>query len=206
MRRKPAVGIVVLAAHVACVLTPAATDARDGDARANGSPALSAIWEKPAAPAQVDGFPATPAPVAERALSANPIWAIPLSALSATRERPIFSSLRRPPAAPVARTPIEKPAATPKPRDPERPQFSLVGTFVSSDVGFGLFVDQSSKAAIRLKMGEDYQGWRLRSVRGREATLERNQDVVILALPQPGAGQPASEVRSPVVDLTLQYD
>src|SRR5262249_51282329 len=33
----------------------------------------------------------TPQPAAERSLSANPLWAIPLTRLSGTRDRPIFS-------------------------------------------------------------------------------------------------------------------
>jgi general secretion pathway protein N len=198
MMPRLAAGIVLLAlsAHGAGALTSAATDAPEGDAGADGSPAVSAIWEKPAAPVQIVGSPATPAPVPERVLSANPLWAIPLTALSGTRERPIFSSSRRPPAPAVAQTPMAKSAAAPKPREPERPQLSLVGTIAGSDERFGLFLDQSTKAAIRLKMGEDYQGWRLRSVLGREATLEKDRQIVILALPQSGAGQPPSEDRS----------
>jgi general secretion pathway protein N len=73
-----------------------------------------------------------------------------------------------------------------------------VGTIASDDEGFGIFLDQSTNAALRLKVGEDYQGWRLRSVQGREATLEKDQEVVTLALPQPGAGQVVSEVRNEV--------
>jgi general secretion pathway protein N len=85
-----------------------------------------------------------------------------------------------------------------KPKEPERPLLSLVGTIASGDEGFAIFLDQSTKAALRLKVGEDYQGWKLRSVQGREATLEKNQQVVTLALPQPGVGQVVSEVRNEV--------
>jgi general secretion pathway protein N len=71
----------------------------------------------------------------------------------------------------------------------------LVGTIVSDDEAFGIFLDQSTNAVLRLKVDEDYQGWKLRSVQSREATLEKDQDVVTLPLPQPGGGQGASEVR-----------
>ena len=73
----------------------------------------------------------------------------------------------------------------------------MVGTIASDDEGFGIFLDQSTKAVLRLKVGEDFQGWKLRSVQGREATLEKDRQVVTLALPQPGVGQVTSEVPPP---------
>jgi hypothetical protein len=201
MMRKRLMGIMLLAAsvHGAAALTSAATDPLDtgaaDDARA-GSPAASAVWTQPAAPAQVVTAPAAPASAPERPLSANPLWGIPLTALSGTRDRPIFSSSRRPPAPAVAPAAVPKAVAAAKPREPERPPLSLVGTIASGDEGFGIFLDQSTRAALRLKIGEDYQGWKLRSVQGREATLEKNQQAVTLALPQPGAAQAASEARN----------
>jgi hypothetical protein len=204
MMLKRVMGFMFLlaSAHSAAALTavaardPLNADAAE-DARA-GSPAASAIWAQPAAQAQVQVVtaPAAPAPVPERALSANPLWGIPLTSLSGTRDRPIFSSSRRPPPA-VAPTAVPNLVAS-KPREPERPPLSLVGTIASGDEGFGIFLDQSTKAALRLKVGEDYQGWKLRSVQGREATLEKNQQVVTLALPQPGGGQAAIEVHNEI--------
>ena len=58
-------------------------------------------------------------------------------------------------------------------------------------------MDQSTKAVLRLKVGEDFQGWKLRSVQGRETALEKDQQVVTLVLPQPGVGQVTSEVPPP---------
>ena len=126
-----------------------------------GSPPASA----PAPPAvkPQDVPVATP----ERAPSGNPLWAIPLASLSTTRERPIFSSSRRPPPPTVVPVPEVK-APPPPPESPpaERPQFSLVGTIASSDQSFGIFLDQATKSALRLKVGEDFQGWKLLSVLG----------------------------------------
>jgi hypothetical protein len=196
--RRLAIGIGALALSSHCV--PALTfDADYGlshDAHPVDSPAASGIPEKPAAPAQAAGAPL--APIGGRALSANnPLWVIPLTALSGTRERPIFSSSRRPPAPAVASASVAKPAAVaPKPKDPERPKLSLVGTVASGHERFAIFLDQSTKAAVRLRMGDDYQGWKLRSVQGREATLEKDQQAVILALPRPG-DPPVSDVPSP---------
>src|ERR1700716_3247300 len=201
MMRKLAIGIMFLAlsVHGASALTSAVSnDLLDVDWAEGvqaGSPPSSARTN-PAVTAQVVVSP--PAPVAERALSDNPLWGIPLTQLPVTRGRPIFSSSRRPPPPAVAPAAVPKVAAVSKPKEPERPPLSLVGTIASGDEGFGIFLDQSTKTALRLKVGEDYQGWKLRSVQGREATLEKDQQVVTLALPQPGLGQAAIEVRNEI--------
>lgn len=194
-----AIGIVVLAlsSHSVAALTFDATDDLFLDPRPARSPAASAIPEEPAAPAQAGEAPL--APIQGRTRANNPLWVIPLAALSGTRERPIFSSSRRPSAPAVALAPVVKPAAVaPKPKDPERPKLSLVGTIASDHGTFGIFLDQSTKAALLLKMGDDFQGWKLQSVQGREAILEKDQQAVIVALPEPGAIQPASDVRPPL--------
>ena len=191
------VGIVVLAvsSHGVPALNVNATDELSYDARSIESPAESAILDAP--PAVRGRDVETPlGPTQGPRLSGNPLWAIPLTALSSTRQRPIFSPSRRPPPE-VALAPMVKPVAvTPKRTEPERPKLTLVGTIASDHERFGIFLDQSTKAALRLRTGDDYQGWRLRSVQGREATLEKDQEAVILELPQPGAGQPAGDVRS----------
>jgi hypothetical protein len=205
MMRKLAIGITVLALSVhggASLSTSAvSTDSLDAD-RADGTqagpPALS-TWTNPAAAVQAVVSP--PAPVAqERALSANPLWAIPFAQLPITRDRPIFSPSRRPPPPAVAPAAVPKVVAVPKPRESERPQLTLVGTIAGDEEGFGIFLDQSTQAIFRLKVGEDHQGWTLRSVQGREATLEKDQRVVPLALPQPSVGQLAVEVPPPAAN------
>ena len=141
--------------------------------------------------------PPPPASAAERTLSANPLWAMPLAQFPATRERPIFSPSRRPPAPAVAPVIAPKVIAVPKPKEPERPQLSLVGTVAGDEEGFGIFLDQANKAVIRLKVGEEFQGWKLRSVQGRETALEKDQRTVTLVLPQPGLAQPSGEAEAP---------
>ena len=56
-----------------------------------------------------------------------------------------------------------------------------------------MFLDQATNNVIRLRTGQDHLGWVLRSVKGREATLEKNQQSTTLEFPQPGmpaAGAP----------------
>ena len=202
MMRKLAIAITVVSVYGGASASTSAVsnDALDAD-RAGGAqagPQAFSISANPATPVQVVvSPPASAAPASERALSANPLWAIPLSQLSITRDRPIFSPSRRPPPPAVAPAAVPRVAAVPKPREPERPQLTLVGTIASDDEGFGIFLDQSTKAVFRLKVGEDYQGWKLRSVQGREAILEKDQQVVPLALPQLSVGQVTIEVPPP---------
>jgi hypothetical protein len=118
--------------------------------------------------------------------SGNPLWAIPLAQLSATRDRPIFSPSRRPPPPVVARpvvAVVKVPVA--KPKEPDRPRLSLLGTIVNGDDGFAIFMDQATAAPLRIRIGSDYQGWTLRLVRAGSATLQKDQDSMELALPRP---------------------
>jgi general secretion pathway protein N len=197
--RKLAIGLTLLLASgfgIPASTTALPTDTADIDLdapRRTGAIAASSLWDSPTAQATVEvkpPQPPEPPPTApERTSSANPLWAIPLATLSNARERPIFSSSRRPPPAAVVSVPVASaPPPPPKPPRAERPQLSLVGTIAGGNESFGIFIDQTTKAALRLKIGDDYQGWRLRSVQGREVTLERDQQTAILSLPQPGTG------------------
>ena len=173
-------------------------DAIADDARLAGSPLASAPSE-PVTTVRV----VAPAVPPAKALSANPLWAIPLTQLSGTRDRPIFSPSRRPPPVVADTEPV---VAKPPPRKKEiqPPPLSLVGTIASDDESFGIFVDQSTKVALRLKAGEDYQGWKLLRIRGREVTMEKDQQAAVLTLPQPG-GQSSGEVHLvPVSAVTRQ--
>jgi hypothetical protein len=183
--------LLVAALCIPATTSALPTDAADIDADAARRADAPSLWDSPAGSGPVVMKPPERPPHAsERTPSANPLWAIPLATLSNTRERPIFSSSRRPPPPAVASVSVAKTPAPPPPKPPtvERPQLSLVGTIAGSDESFGIFVDQTTKTAMRLKLGENYQGWKLRSVQGREVTLERDQQTTILSLPQPGTG------------------
>jgi hypothetical protein len=197
MRHGFTVGLALLALMVhdatasATAVSDNALDAGlDDSTRSAGLPAISSVPAEPATTVRVVAAPTVPA----RTPSANPLWGVPLNQLSGTRDRPIFSPSRRPPPAAVA---AETPPTRPPPRkkEIEPPQFSLVGTIASDDEGFGIFIDQSTKMALRLKVGEDYQGWKLRAIRGREVTVEKDERAAVLTLPQPGGAQSSGVVR-----------
>lgn len=168
-------------------------DEQTDGARPNGS--APSNWSEPATSVvEVTIPPATPGATAERPLSANPLWAMPVKQFSVTRERPIFLPSRRPPAPPPSTVTVAK-VITPKPKEPERPQLSLVGTIAGDDEKFGIFVDQATKAVLRLRIGEEFQGWKLQSVNGREVAFQKDQQSFVVALPQPGLSQASVAVR-----------
>ena len=192
--------IVVLALPL-CAAASATTAISDYslDDQADGAKTKASVpstWSEPATTVvEVTIPPATPnAPATERTLSANPLWEMPLKQFSVTRERPIFLPSRRAPAPPASIVTVAK-VVVPKPKEPEQPQLSLVGTISGDDARFGIFVDQTTKNVLRLKVGEDFQGWELRSIQAREASFQKNQLTFVVALPQPGLSQPSVAVR-----------
>jgi general secretion pathway protein N len=194
-------GILVLALPL-CAGVSAATPTSDSsiDDQADGakpSASVPSTWSEPTTTVvEVTIPPSTPAvPAAERPLSANPLWAMPVKQFTVTRERPIFLPSRRPPAAAPSAVTVAKVVAPPKPKEPEQPQLSLVGTISGDDAKFGIFVDQATKAVLRLKEGEDFQGWQLRSVQSREASFQKSQQTFVVALPKPGLSQASIAIR-----------
>ena len=133
----------------------------------------------------------TPAPIAiqpgipNAPRSGNPLWAVPLSALSATRERPLFSPSRRPPSPPVVAAPQLAPPPPAPPPEPAQPPLALLGTISGGSEGLGIFQDQTNQGLIRLKVGQSHTGWLLISVHGREARFEKGKRSATLALPAP---------------------
>jgi general secretion pathway protein N len=116
--------------------------------------------------------------------SGNPLWAIPLSVLTATPERPIFSATRRPPQRAVAAAPVDRVSAPPPPKAaaPERPTLVLIGAVVGESDAIAVFLDQTNQKIVRLHQGESHAGWELSSVQPREVTLRKADRTEVLAL------------------------
>jgi hypothetical protein len=177
---KKLVGALVLALVLLCVgaalQTPdplsyiVSAGKSDGDAK---KLAATAPAHAPASP---------PVLASERETDDNPIAGTSVASLSATQERPVFSpSRRRLPPVPV---PVQ---ALPTVSAPQRPTLSLVGVVAGEGDAFAIFLDEKTKAVIRLKKGESHSGWTLRNVHAREATLERGQESEVLAIVLPAA-------------------
>ena len=127
-------------------------------------------------------------PAVESSAPGNPLWALPLKQLSTTRDRPIFSPSRRPPppatptyVAPVA---VRQPQ---KPAEPERPAVTLLGTVIGDGDRIGVFVETATGTMVRMRAGEDHQGWVVRLIKAREVTLVKDHELVaVLELPAAG--------------------
>lgn len=122
----------------------------------------------------------------------NPLWSVPLSALTATQERPIFSAMRRPPPSAVAAAPIkEVHAPPPKPVDAPLP-LMLVGAVVGEGDAIAILVNRTDQKVVRLRQGESLGGWSLISVEPREVTFKQGDRSEVLALQRPdGTSAPA---------------
>ena len=104
----------------------------------------------------------------------NSLWSVPLTSLTATRERPIFSPTRRPRTVAVKSAPAQSSV---------QPPFVLVGAIAGETEGLAIFQDGTTKNVIRLKTGESHAGWILQAVRPREAVLQNEQRNAVLTLP-----------------------
>jgi hypothetical protein len=121
-----------------------------------------------------------------RSRPGNPLWAVPLSALPETRDRPLFSASRRPPvvAPPVAPPPPQKQEAL-APAPLERPLATLVGTIVSREASFAMLQGSNADAISRLRVGQQNDGWLIRGIGLRSIVVEKGAESVELNLPRP---------------------
>lgn len=171
-----------------------------------GGAASAAVLDTPPPPAdRVDlGPPQDPLAGPQASIAdagtprGNPLWAIPMASLDATRERPLFSPSRRPaePAQVAVATPPEPPPQQ-QVGTPAAPRFqlTLVGTVVGGNDGYGIFLDPATNSVVRLKTGESHGGWVLQSVGIRQAELANGGATELLTLPDHNADAIATPTR-----------
>jgi general secretion pathway protein N len=126
--------------------------------------------------------------------SGNPLWALPLSALTATQARPIFSASRRPPQAAVVAPAVEPTVAPPPVAKAEHPPLALIGAVVGADEAIAVFLDQASQKVVRLRPGESHGGWKLSGVESREVTFKKDDrtETLVLRRQEGPAGSPGA--------------
>jgi general secretion pathway protein N len=114
----------------------------------------------------------------------NPLWAIPLSVLTATHERPIFSVSRRPAQRAVVAPPVDQASVPPPPKAAasERLSLALIGAVVGEGDAIAVLLDQTDQKIVRLHLGESHAGWELSSVAPREVTFKKAERTEVLAL------------------------
>jgi general secretion pathway protein N len=133
--------------------------------------------------------------------SGNPLWAVPLSALTATQGRPIFSASRRPPQAAVVAPVAEQIIAPPPAPAEERLPLALIGAVVGADEAIAVFLDRATQKVVRLRPGDSHGGWQLSGVESRAVTfkkdersetltLQRQQDAAETPTAAPTSGEP----------------
>lgn len=113
-------------------------------------------------------------PVTKPVPRGNPLWSVPLSALTVTQERPIFSASRRPPPRAVAASP-EEVAVPPPPKPAEAPPLLLVGAVVGEGDAIAILVNRTDQSVVRLRQGDTLGGWSLTSVQPREVTFKQGE-------------------------------
>lgn len=125
----------------------------------------------------------------------NPLDALRLQDLAATRERPLFAPSRRPPP-PV---PVEAPAP-PAPEEKAavetEPPFDLIGAVVGENARWALLRERAGAKVLRLRPGDDAGGWRVDAIEARAVTLKRGGRATVLSLSTAAvpATTPAPEV------------
>jgi general secretion pathway protein N len=121
----------------------------------------------------------------------NPLDGLRLEDLTATRDRPLFAPTRRPPPPPVR---VEAPTPEAPPADEKAgavgpPPFDLVGAVVGNGEAFALLRNKATSKVVRLRPGDDADGWRVGAIGVRSVALERDgrEESLALAAPQPVA-------------------
>ncbi|MCP3409954.1 hypothetical protein [Bradyrhizobium sp. CCGB01] len=123
----------------------------------------------------------------------NPLWSVPLSGLTATEERPIFSATRRPAPRVVAAVPTARAAELPPLVPVEGPPLVLVGAVVGEGDAIAIFLDRTDQKVIRMRQGESRDGWSLSVVQSREVTFKQGDRDEVFSLGAKGvpSGQAA---------------
>ena len=178
--------------------TSATLDILPDSAAGTGADAVDLGSVKPISKASPEG--ARPQP------RGNPLWAIPLSVLTATQERPIFSASRRPAQRAAVAPPVNQ-ASVPPPQKaaaPERPPLALIGAVVGEGDAIAVFLDQTNQKIVRLHQGESHAGWELSAVAPREVTFKKDGRTEILTLKrQDGAAAVDGATAAPAPGLVV---
>jgi general secretion pathway protein N len=154
------------------------------------------LWASPVSGDETTGPPPVkPATMARGAVVANPVSAVPLDHLSATRGRPLFSPGRRPPEPPptvhAEREPVPRPPPAP-------PNLTLIGVVLDTEDAHA--VVRSGTAVVHARMGDEIDGWKITSIEARRLLLSNQDRSVAFALfadKQTAAAPPATAAPVP---------
>jgi general secretion pathway protein N len=119
-----------------------------------------------------------------------------LESLNATRQRPLFSPLRRPPA-------VEKPRSAPVIAQRSPPNVVLSGVIVGTGLQTALLKRGKELKPFPAKLGDDIDGWSVTMIAPRQVMLQNDEQSITLEFPKRGtagpiataSAQPASPAR-----------
>jgi general secretion pathway protein N len=122
----------------------------------------------------------------------NPVAALSLEQLSATRERPLFSPSRQPPAPPAAPAPPPQVAEAPPPPPAAPPTLTLFGIVGGPEGARAIVRTQAGSEVLRLRVGDTVQGWEVSDIARTELVLRLGDRVETVALFAPGSRKAAA--------------
>jgi len=160
-------------------------DSRDGQTTEAESTLASQPRQTEVAEVAVPGRAALPTISNAVADRGNSLHKFPLSALSGTLARPLFSASRR---VPILQPAVPPPAPTPiiaAPTGPQRPPWTLIGAIVTPNTSFALLKNSTNQAVMHMRVGQQELGWRLREITVRSILLEQGTQSITIGFPDP---------------------
>ena len=171
------------------------------------TPDAGSVVDAPTAPNANAPVETTGAPALVEAAKGNPLWSVPLTTLSATRERPLFSPTRRPPdtAAPPPPPPrVAAPPPAPAAAAAETPPFTLLGTVLSANTSLAILLNTTTNEVTRLRLGQSEAGWTAQKVDLRAAVLAKDGVESTLELPKTTDAPADASAAAPTGDANNQ--
>jgi hypothetical protein len=105
----------------------------------------------------------------------NPLAAHALKEFTATRDRPLFTPSRRPPAEPTALRDVAPPPAPP-------PDLTLFGILVGADGPSAIVRGAPSEKVVHVRVGDQVDGWKIAQIGERQIVLSRDDRSVIFKM------------------------
>lgn len=108
----------------------------------------------------------------------NPLAIHPLDEFTATRDRPLFTRGRRPPAALHAPPVTAAPPAPP----PPPPKLALFGILVQDGEASAIVRGAPSEKVIHVRVGDDIDGWKVSKIAERQIVLSQDDRSVTFTM------------------------
>jgi hypothetical protein len=108
----------------------------------------------------------------------NPLAVHPLDEFNATRDRPLFTRGRRPPAV-VHAAPV---AAAPPSPPPPPPKLALFGILVEDGEASAIVRGAPSEKVTHVRVGDDIDGWKVSKIAERQIVLSQDDRSVTFTM------------------------